>query len=67
MDGKKVACDFQEHPQLNEIPTIFLTAPVEGELSNEGEQIKENGEELLAKPFRVETLLECMENRLQRG
>lgn len=60
-DGGDVAAAFKEHPCLKNIPVIFVTAleASHGHIVN-----KASGEEVLGKPFHLETLCRCIDERV---
>jgi len=60
-DGGEVAAEFKEDPTLASTPVVFLTAIVtKNEVKPTGSVIGENL--FLAKPFRLEDLLACIDN-----
>lgn len=60
-DGGDVASAFKQHPCLKETPVIFVTAlgSSHGHLVN-----TTSGEEVLGKPFHLETLCRCIDERV---
>ncbi len=63
MDGGDVAAKIQDDESLKHIPIVFLTAILKKEESEStGSDI--GGRTFLAKPVKVDDLIECIENHL---
>jgi CheY-like chemotaxis protein len=63
MDGGEVAARLREIPSLKDTPIIFLTAIVSHEETQGGEAYI-GGEDYLAKPVDLGTLVQAINNRL---
>ena len=63
MDGGEVAARLRDVPSLKDTPIIFLTAIVSHE-ETEGGEAYIGGEDYLAKPVDLTTLVQAIHNRL---
>ncbi len=62
-DGGDVAHALKQHPRLGKIPVIYVTAVVDSRETKGQVITMESGEEMLAKPFQLETLCRCIDER----
>lgn len=65
VDGGDVAARIRSHPQLKDVPIVFLTAGV----SKETTRVKGNiigGRIYLAKPITVDEVVACIERELKK-
>ena len=63
LEGPDVAIEIKDHPQLKEIPIIFLTATVtKEEVQSQGGKI--GGNHFVAKPSTLSDLLYSIERNL---
>jgi CheY-like chemotaxis protein len=64
LDGTEVAIRLRATPELKTIPIVFLTAIV-GRNETGPKVIVRGGEQFLAKPVTLETLVACIEKNLK--
>ncbi len=60
-DGGDVAHEFEDDPELGEVPVVFVTALVDNEDSHGTVVRNSQGQQLLGKPFRFHTLCDCID------
>ena len=65
MDGSDVAMHLSENPVTVNIPVVFLTAIVEKEEVDDNDSVI-GGRKFLAKPVKVEELVNCIERTLRK-
>ena len=63
LDGTEVATRLRATPELKNIPIVFLTAIV-GRKETGSHAIIRGGEQFLAKPVTLDTLVACIEKNL---
>jgi len=66
MDGGEVAHQFQNDPELCEVPIIFLTASASGKAAAKGRLVSGNYL-FLSKPVAVSELIRCIESCLAKS
>ena len=63
-DGGDVAGDFRRDGDLRYVPIIFVSALIRNEDSHGEIVVNSDGQQMLAKPFRFNTLRDCIENNV---
>jgi two-component system OmpR family response regulator len=66
MDGGDVAAKIQDDESLKHIPIVFLTAILKKEEVAESTGSTIGGRTFLAKPVKVDDLIACIENHLDK-
>ena len=66
LKGSEIAKSLKYHPQLKDVPIVFFTATVTPETLTKQEGLLE-GYDYIAKPGKLEEILEVIERNLHQG